>query len=449
MGRLRRWMLACRLNMKNNGNGNSIKTLDELFPHKVCINLDRRPERWLRVQERFARHNIGPVERFSAIDGKRLSLPAQFKFSAGAYGCLQSHLAMVKRAREARLPSVLFFEDDVIFHPEFEERFPRYVEQLPSDWDMIYFGAGHMDGPVKISDNVIRLQKSYSTYAYALRSTAYDAFIELASQEEFQVDAYYGKLQKRFNCYCFFPHLAWVEEGYSDTLDREMSHWDLKESLITGGLEMDRMISETALVISHHSKNGGRNGWENPRFLAHHYSERMAGLTILVVEQGQRPSISRRDLPSNCHYEFVSDSLGLNRAQAFHTGIEKFRSQKEFFIFAGSDFYIEHWDVRAGLNLCRRYDFISPFQKVIELSGEDTRRLVARGERLDRLNLTPYPIRRKPNVCSGWFMLGKSGLGKMNGWNGAGPNWESEMSKRVISSLRVYENPGWALRLSE
>ncbi|MEW6209830.1 MAG: glycosyltransferase family 25 protein, partial [Acidobacteriota bacterium] len=249
--------------MKNNGH--SIKTFNELFPHRVCINLDRRPHRWLRAQERFARHNIFPVERFSALDGKHLSRPAQFRFSAGAYGCLQSHLKIIERARRDSLPSIMVFEDDVVFHPQFDECFPRCVEQLPADWDMIYLGAGHMDAPLRISDNVIRLQKSYSTYAYALRSTVYDAFIELARQEEFQVDAYYGKLQKQFNCYCFFPHLAWVEEGYSDTLDREMSHWDLKESLVTGGPEMDQMIGETALIISHRGKNGAAM---NPRFLA-------------------------------------------------------------------------------------------------------------------------------------------------------------------------------------
>jgi hypothetical protein len=65
------------------------------------------------------------------------------------------------------------------------------------------------------------------------------------------------------------------------------------------------------------------------------------------------------------------------------------------------------------------------------------------------LNLAPYPLRKKSTVCSGWFMLGKSGLSKVNGWNEAGANWESEMSEKITASLRVYENPGWALRLSD
>jgi GR25 family glycosyltransferase involved in LPS biosynthesis len=426
--------------MKNNG----IKTFNESFPHRVCINLDRRAQRWLRAQERFARHAI-VVERFSAIDGKLLSPPAQFRFSAGAYGCLQSHLRVIEQARERRLPSIMVFEDDVVFHPEFDQRFPRFIEQMPDDWDMIYLGAGHMEAPLEVSDNVIRLQKSYSTYAYALRSTAYDAFLELARHEEFQVDAYYGKLQQQFNCYCFFPHLAWVEEGYSDTLDREMSHWDLKESLVTGGPEMDQTIGETALIIRHRGKGAA----QNPCFLARHYSEKMPGLAILILEQGRRPTIRGRDLPPNCRYEFIKDANGFDGAEAFQTGVEIYGSEKEFFIFAGSDFYLEHWDVRAGLGLCSRYEFISPFQKVIELSREDTLKLVAQGERLDKLNLTPYAMKRKANLCSGWFMTSKSGLKEMKRWNKAGVRWESEMSKRVIASLRVYENPGWALRLSD
>ena len=40
--------------------------IDHLFPRTVCINLDRRPDRWRRMCDRFGRYGIGPVERFAA-----------------------------------------------------------------------------------------------------------------------------------------------------------------------------------------------------------------------------------------------------------------------------------------------------------------------------------------------------------------------------------------------
>merc|ERR1719197_1084348 len=41
--------------------------------HIYCINLDRRPERWSFMQEQFARLRM-PVQRWSAVDGKKLNV---------------------------------------------------------------------------------------------------------------------------------------------------------------------------------------------------------------------------------------------------------------------------------------------------------------------------------------------------------------------------------------
>ena len=42
---------------------------DEFFPHRVCINLDRRPERWEKMQTRLEAAGLGAVDRFPAVDG--------------------------------------------------------------------------------------------------------------------------------------------------------------------------------------------------------------------------------------------------------------------------------------------------------------------------------------------------------------------------------------------
>ncbi len=93
--------------------------LSQLFPHKFCINLDRRPDRWERMQEEFARHGIDGVQRFSAVDGSAVVLPPHWRHTAGAYGCLLSHVAVIEEARALNAESVLIFEDDTVFDPEF------------------------------------------------------------------------------------------------------------------------------------------------------------------------------------------------------------------------------------------------------------------------------------------------------------------------------------------
>jgi glycosyl transferase, family 25 len=109
--------------------------VNEVFPHKVCINLDRDVDSWARLQAALTRHDIRGVRRFSAVDGSRLELPATWRPSAGAYGCLLSHLQLVRDARKRGLPSLLILEDDVVFDPSFSEKFPAFVRELPADWE--------------------------------------------------------------------------------------------------------------------------------------------------------------------------------------------------------------------------------------------------------------------------------------------------------------------------
>lgn len=52
--------------------------INETFPHKLCISLDRRPERWREMQRKFEQHGIHSVRRFSALDGENLKLPAKW-----------------------------------------------------------------------------------------------------------------------------------------------------------------------------------------------------------------------------------------------------------------------------------------------------------------------------------------------------------------------------------
>src|SRR6266436_1644423 len=121
--------------------------IDQVFPYKVCINLDRRPERWQHMRRKFDQHGIRSVRRFSALDGDDMKLPANWVHTPGAYGCLLSHIQVVREAQRLGVSSVLIFEDDVVFDDQFEKKFGACIEQLPPDWYMLFFGALHKDEP--------------------------------------------------------------------------------------------------------------------------------------------------------------------------------------------------------------------------------------------------------------------------------------------------------------
>lgn len=200
-------------------------TVNEFFPHKVCINLDRRSDRWAQVRSTFARHSIDNVIRFAAIDGNEIPVPTDWEERRGAYGCMQSHLAVVCEAREKKAPSILVFEDDVVFDRGFSEKFPCYIKDLPANWDMLLFGGVHNEPPINLSDHIVRVTETTTTHAYAFKHTIYDAFIELNSKALNAVDVNNTILQKEFYCYCLAPNLAGQEQSYSDVASLVAPFW--------------------------------------------------------------------------------------------------------------------------------------------------------------------------------------------------------------------------------
>ena len=308
----------------------------DTFQNIVCINLDRRPDRWRRMQQEFAKHGIRSVHRFAAYDGDAIEKPIHWKHSAGAYGCLLSHLHVVEEARASGASSVLIFEDDTVFDPEFQQKFSEFGKQVPDDWDMLYLGALHKDQPIKLTDNISRITKANSTFAYALRSTVFDAFIDLNRKADNVLDMNSYILQERFNCYCFMPNLAWVQTEYSDVQNKLERHWYLERSLVLFGAEVDRLLSKTSVVIAHH----GEPGSKNVTFLKRYYEEYFSPLIEIIV------------------------------APTLAAGIAQSDPDRDFLLLTDSDVYFETLDIRANLRMCEEFDGATGFAELIELNHD-------------------------------------------------------------------------------
>lgn len=374
--------------------------LNNLFPHKICINLDRRTDRWERMQTEFARHGIDDVRRFSARDGNALVLPSHWKHTAGAYGCLLSHLQVVQEARELDHESVLIFEDDAVLDPGFEAKFASFVAELPTDWDMLYFGALHKDEPVRVSDHVYRITNANSTYAYALKRTVYDAFVDLNARAEHVLDVNAYAVQQRFKCYCFMPNLAWVQSEYSDVQNRLERHWYLEKSLVLFGAHVDQLLSRTSIIIVQRG-----HATENSKFLENYYREYFSPPAQVVLSDG------------------------------LETGISNSNLKNEFLILTDSDLYLETLDIRANLLMCEQYDGATGFSEVIDLTPEQAQLLrktgITRG--IDVSKSTPAK-----NVQSRCRFLKREAL-------------DSDDANLIQSrnERRMFQSPNHALRLPQ
>jgi glycosyl transferase family 25 len=409
--------------------------LTNLCPYRVCINLDRRPERWKRMESRFSEFNLWPVERFSAVDGAKVQIPVSWPESPGAYGCLQSHLAIVQRARAQRRESVLIIEDDVMFDERFHDRFQELVRNLPENWDMLFFGCLHHDQPSPVANGIGKLRGSFSTFMYAIRQTAYDAFIRLNSRERQAVDRNNTILQRLFNCYCFVPHLAWVDGSYSDAQGMHTNHWYIKESMVLRSRDVKSMEERTAAIIPYRAPNEGERGLRTLRYLMNHYG----GLcTVLIAECDVQQRVDPATLPANCDYCFLESAGAIDRFRCLLEGFKRYERWKDYFIFNEGNVVCSRMEIRANLIKCICYDLVSSFESYIDLSRSDSDRLINGLE----CHTEGYVPRLRRGRCSEYFTFTKDAF-RMLADHLAVPSWNEE----DIPGLRIFDSPGSALCL--
>lgn len=198
-------------------------SFNKYFNDIFCINLDHRPNRWEEVQKEFNKFNLTGVTRFSAVDGK--GLPKPHALLDGELGILESNLKLVRHAKKNNLPSFLMLEDDVVFGDEVNN-LDKYMDNIPDDWDMIYFGGNHRYShpPKEINETTLKLHYTVAIHCVAIKSTVYDVIESILSKKLKQVDNYYTLVQQSFNVYCTKPSIAFQKEGFSDIQNRVVNY---------------------------------------------------------------------------------------------------------------------------------------------------------------------------------------------------------------------------------
>ena len=210
-----------------------------MFDRVLCVNLDRRADRWSAFRARLPSDwPFAPVERWQAVDGQAEHPPRWYGHDAnqrerlrGAWGCLQSHLAIWRECAGTCPGGVLIFEDDAVLCRDFATRARAFCEALPADWDQAYFGGQHLYhdrlAPLEVSAEVIRGRCVNRTHAYAIRPRMMRALVERLGGEfdahhfrDFHVDHQIDQLHATgtWNIYCPREWLAGQAAGGSDVM---------------------------------------------------------------------------------------------------------------------------------------------------------------------------------------------------------------------------------------
>lgn len=123
------------------------------FERIVCINRDDRPDRWKKFLEGFNSIVNSPfksVERVSAFTPDTVPIPQPIWYDAhgdGSWACYLSHMYQIKRAIDDGVKSLLIFEDDAVFEPDFRQHYDKFFFNVPNNWEVVYLGGKHKRKP--------------------------------------------------------------------------------------------------------------------------------------------------------------------------------------------------------------------------------------------------------------------------------------------------------------
>lgn len=207
-------------------------TPNQFFDKTYCLNLDRRTDRWETSQEVFKKHNL-VVERYSATDWKDIFIDTEYEQRYRAnVAHLDSFVGFFNKLIVEDAGNVLLLEDDVEFPEDFNQRFAEYIEQVPGDWGMLYFGGNHSNGVYTTEQpNILRCKSSLSTHAIGYRKEAFEyihynleyhllRILEMTPPATYtnvvSADVWLALLHSVIPTYSFYPALAWQKADYSD-----------------------------------------------------------------------------------------------------------------------------------------------------------------------------------------------------------------------------------------
>jgi len=178
------------------------------------INLDYRTDRKEQFEEECKKMNL-EVERFSAITHEKAPI-----------GCSESHLSILKKARDSKLDHVTIFEDDFQFLISREE-YDQIISNLPDDYDVVMLSYS-MRRSNPYNDMFGKVIEVQTASGYIVHSRFYDILISnweealnLFKQYPFEygtygLDQYWKSLQPSANWYYSLKRVGKQRPSFSD-----------------------------------------------------------------------------------------------------------------------------------------------------------------------------------------------------------------------------------------
>lgn len=203
-----------------------MKTLDSLSDKIYVINLKKRKDRLQHILSELSRINCVNFEIIEAVDGTTIENPTKMK--RGNYGLNLTYLKIYEKCKNTK-SNIMIIEDDCVFCENFLTHMNEYIENVPSDWDMIYFGANHNYhlgyNTSKINDYCKKITDSICAHCVILKINVFEELIDHIKMNELENDIILYNLQKKYNAYSPTNPLTKQLENYSD-IEGSITNYD-------------------------------------------------------------------------------------------------------------------------------------------------------------------------------------------------------------------------------
>ena len=210
-------------------------TPNDYFDDIYCLNLNRRPDRWLSVFNKFKREEIF-VTRVEGIDGKTPEIKREWDkiykktfdraYNQNSYAIKLGHQKIFKNAIDRNLNQILILEDDILFHKDFKNLFNQSVRNLPQNWEVWYLGyttqKDHQD--IVINDLFKKASGADGMFAIAFKVDFLKRNLQKISNTQNAIDLIlrYDYQPNSNNMYMSSIQIIGHQGGYSDNFEQNL-----------------------------------------------------------------------------------------------------------------------------------------------------------------------------------------------------------------------------------
>ncbi len=192
--------------------------LNCLSSNIYVINLKERSDRLTHIQSQLKKIYCKCYTLFEGVNGGLLHNLTELK--NGMYGLIKTYLKIYDDWVKDKHPNILIIEDDCIFVDDFNVKLEEYINHVPPNWDMIYFGANHNlcrgTTTTRYNEWCVKLSNSFSAHCVLLRSHVFKDLIEGIRDYSIPNDVMLSELQRKYNAYSSSKPLTSQIIGYSD-----------------------------------------------------------------------------------------------------------------------------------------------------------------------------------------------------------------------------------------